>query len=101
MAGCHGLELRLPPGWRIVDELKDAALRDLAIETILQEDRPSEVARLMNLLTQGAAERSVSQLVRDLVRGLYGLYQATRQEAWQCVPRSKPLATDVLAEATC
>jgi ATP-dependent helicase/nuclease subunit A len=97
LAGSFSLELGLPPGWRIVEELRDARLRTEAIETILR-DSSGDVARLMNLLTKGEAERSVSELVRSTVNSLYNLYLETSPEAWRRFPHPALLSSQALSE---
>jgi len=98
IARSFGLELGLPPGWEIVDELNDARLRSEAIDAVLSRDEVSELRALMNLLTMGEATRGVSQLVREAVDGLYDVFLETDEDAWQKVPRFKPLGEVELAE---
>jgi len=92
------LELGLPPGWRIVSELDDQRLRSDAIDAMFAGDEVSELRALIGLLTMGEATRGVSQLVRDTVKGLYDVFMETSEEAWQKVPRFKPLNIVELAE---
>ncbi|MBC8871993.1 MAG: UvrD-helicase domain-containing protein [Planctomycetes bacterium] len=99
IARSFGLELGLPPGWEIVDELNDSRLRSEAIDAVLGRDDVSELRALMSLLTMGEATRGVSQLVRDAVDGLYDVFLETDEDAWQKVPRFKPLDEVELAEA--
>ena len=98
-AGSHSLELALPPGWRIVDELVDRRLRVQAIENVLRGESFSEVTRLMNLINQGAAERSVNETIRSTVNNLYDLYLETDQQAWRQIPRPPKLSEAELADA--
>ena len=76
LAGSFSLELGLPPGWRIVEELHEKYLRSEAIERTLQGNSTREVQRLVHLMAKGTAQRSVSELVRDTVdtalRSVYG-----------------------------
>jgi len=92
IAGSFSLELGLPPGWQIVDELTDSRLRTRAIEMILRNDTTSNIVRLMSLLTKGTADRSVSDLVRSTVDKLYHIYQQTNVQAWQKIPHPKQLS---------
>ena len=50
LAGSFSLELGLPPGWRIVDELQERYLRSEAIQRTLQGDSTREVQRLVQLM---------------------------------------------------
>ena len=99
IARSFSLDLGLPPGWRIVEELDDAALRSEAIETVLQREDPQDLRTLLNLLTKGEAVRGVSQLVRNTVDSLYALFQETDREAWFNLPRHKGLKENELADA--
>lgn len=98
IARSFGLELGLPPGWQIADELDDERLRSEAIDAVLGRDDVSELRALISLLTMGEATRGISQLVRDAVSGLYGVFLETDEAAWQKVPRVKPLNVVELAE---
>jgi ATP-dependent exoDNAse (exonuclease V) beta subunit len=91
------LELGLPAGWQIVDELEESRLRSAAVAAVLARDEPARLRTLVNLLTKGAASRSVSQLLRDTIGDAYELFLETEPEAWKRVPRSKPLTGDELA----
>jgi ATP-dependent exoDNAse (exonuclease V) beta subunit len=96
MARAFGLELGLPPGWQIVDEIDDAGLRDEAIRAVLRDEATTDVVRLMHLLTKGEAVRSVRDQIAWLVRDLYEVYLQTGPAAWDALPREKPLRADEL-----
>ena len=91
IATLFSLELGLPPGWRIVEETTDQRLRTEAIQAVLAGDGSDADARdillLLSLLTKGEATRSISQQIRTLVNGLYGLFLETTSEAWNTLPR--------------
>ena len=108
MARSFGLELGLPPGWQIVDAIDDTALRAEAIRTVLRGEATHEVVNLMHLLTKGEATRSVSDQIFAMVNDLYGVYIEAPREAWEALPRPKPLdhaevqaAIEALAAAPC
>ncbi|MCO6453747.1 MAG: UvrD-helicase domain-containing protein [Pirellulaceae bacterium] len=96
LARAFSLELHLPPGWQIVDELEDQAMRGEAVQAVLQQDDTRATLQLMHLLTKGEASRGVSQLMRDTVDQLYGLFEETTAETWRQLPAFKPLAADEL-----
>ena len=96
VASSFCLELGLPPGWRIVEDLHDKDLRNEAIELVLQGENLREVTRLMQLMTKGDAERSVSELVRATVGRLYRLFCMTDRPAWQPFPKYRRLDDDQL-----
>ncbi|MCA9175080.1 MAG: UvrD-helicase domain-containing protein [Planctomycetales bacterium] len=99
IASSFSLELSLPPGWRIVEELEDEQLRAQATEQILRGDADNDIVRLMHLVTKGEAERSIGELVKNTVRSLYQLYAETREGAWRQFPRLRPLAEEELETA--
>lgn len=99
IAASLSLELGLPPGWRIVEPSADERLRTEAIHAVLAESDAQTTLDLMHLLTKGEATRSVSDQIRDLVNGLYGLYQETTAEAWRALPRPKGLSKEQLDAA--
>jgi ATP-dependent exoDNAse (exonuclease V) beta subunit len=108
MARSFGLELGLPPGWQIVDEIDDSALRAEAIRAVLRSEATREVVNLMHLLTKGEATRSVRDQIFAVVNDLYSVYIEAPQEAWEALPRPTPLADaevqaaiEALAEAPC
>lgn len=88
LARSFSLEMGLTPRWNVIDELADAALKDEAIESVLSDDKAEQ---MLHLLAKGDAQRSVSQLVRDTVNQLYGVYRTTSVDAWHVVkPRALP-----------
>ncbi|MEN6406664.1 MAG: UvrD-helicase domain-containing protein [Thermoguttaceae bacterium] len=98
VAQSFGLELGLPPGWQIVDELTDARLQRAAVRQLLQHHSTGDVLRLMHMLTKGQATRSVGQQIASLVEGLHGLYQESPPEAWHALPRRKLLSPPEVAD---
>lgn len=99
IARAFAFELGVPPGWQIAEETDDAAMRDEAIEAVLAAHDHQDLLRLVNLLTQGDAQRSVSQLIRATVDDLYQIYLEAEPEAWEALPRFKPLDEEQLALA--
>jgi len=99
IARSFGLELGLPPGWQIVDELEDDWLRTEAIGAVLRNSGTREVLALMHLLTKGETSRSVSELIRSTVNDLYDLFQETTGDAWRRIPKPKPPGNAELTSA--
>jgi ATP-dependent helicase/nuclease subunit A len=99
IASSFSLELGLPPGWRIVDELQDAQMRTEAIEAVIAQDSASDVLTLMHLLTKGEAKRGIGDLLRDTVNQVYSVFCETTPEAWSSVPRYRHVTDERMAEA--
>lgn len=96
VATSFALELRLPVGWSIVDEVQQGQLIRDAVQSLLNEDLHA-LRTLMQLLTKGEATRSVTEQIRELVLQLHELYQETLPEAWQRIevpPKLRPEALE-------
>ncbi|MFN0018350.1 MAG: UvrD-helicase domain-containing protein [Pirellulaceae bacterium] len=98
MAGSFALELGLPPGWRIGDEVEDRELREEAVEAILGTDRSEELLTLFHLLTKGEARRGIGELVLETVTSLYDLFRETESSAWRKLTSQEPLKKEELAD---
>jgi len=98
IAQSFSLELGLPPGWAIAEEIADQMLRAEAIRMVLQTESTQDVVRLMHLLTKGEASRSVSEQIALLVKALYAIFTESPAEAWKSLPRHRQLnATELLS----
>ncbi|MFM2095028.1 MAG: ATP-dependent helicase/nuclease subunit, partial [Planctomycetota bacterium] len=98
LATTHSLELGLPPGWRILEDLDDQQLRQRAIEESLREDADRDIPRLLHLMTQGEVDRSVNRLLTDTVRDLYALFLETDADAWKDFPKPSFLNSTEVAD---
>lgn len=83
LAGSFSFELGLPAGWTIGEEADDEALRQEAIERLLQRDEADVLVPLYQRLTLGMTKRSVAGELMDIVRELYALQQETSPEVWR------------------
>lgn len=97
LARSFSLELGLPPGWQIIEDWQDTALRSQAISALLDQEDPAQLRTLLNLLAKGETDRSIGELVRQTVQDLYDLFQDTAPAAWQTIPHHQPLREDELA----
>jgi ATP-dependent helicase/nuclease subunit A len=98
LAGGFALELGLPAGWTICDELADERIRERAIEELLARGKLPELLTLMNLLAKGQAVRSISRIVRDTVTDLFGLFRQSDGPAWEQVLPPKGLSAEELQD---
>lgn len=90
-------ELGLPAGWRILDPLEDARLRDEAVAEVLADDDRDALTRLVQWLTKGEAQRSLGELLDATVAKLYDLYREAPTEAWSRIPRPAGLEAHELS----
>ncbi|MEX2176055.1 MAG: UvrD-helicase domain-containing protein, partial [Pirellulaceae bacterium] len=97
VAGGFALELGLPAGWSICDELLDQTLREDAIEEVLARGKLPELRTLVHLLAKGEAVRSVSSVIQATVRSVYATYRQSEPPAWQQIPQPKGLEEQELA----
>jgi ATP-dependent exoDNAse (exonuclease V) beta subunit len=86
LATSYSLELGLPPGWRILDDLEATRLKSDAIELLLESDADNDLVKLLRLLTKGAAARSVSELILENVNTCHEIAIETSPDAWRRVP---------------
>ncbi len=93
LASSFSLELGLPPGWRILQGVEAARLREDAVEALLEAETDDDLVRLLRLLTKGTTSRSVSELIDETVRKCHETAMQTASEAWHKVPQPR-LPTD-------
>ena len=99
IARSFSLELGMPPGWQILDDLLDARLRREAIHTVLGNSDARELRMLIQLLAKGEAARGISQLIHETVSGLYNLFLDTTAAAWHQLPHNRSREPGQLAAA--
>jgi ATP-dependent exoDNAse (exonuclease V) beta subunit len=99
IAGALALELGLPSGWKIVDEIDDQRLRAEAMSVLLSEDVLEEIVSLIRSLSKEEATRTVIDLLTSVATDLYPLAQQTQAEAWQALPRLPRLGDGALKTA--
>ncbi len=99
LAGNFTLELGLPTGWQIVDELDDKQLRLEAIRQVLAGGSSAELSALVHLLFKGEAIRSVTQQIAEIVEQLYGVFCDSAHDAWHALPRPPVLRPEEVERA--
>ncbi|MGH7459266.1 MAG: UvrD-helicase domain-containing protein [Longimicrobiaceae bacterium] len=60
---CH--ELGLPPGWRIADQQSAQRMRSQALQRVLSDAGPGELAELLELVNRGGIRRSIHDHLLD------------------------------------
>lgn len=83
LASQFGLELGLPTGWSIIEEADDRAMRDVAIERLLNATDAEILFILFERLTHGQTNRGVHDTLLSIVKDLYDIHQETRPESWK------------------
>jgi len=97
LASTFSLELGLPVAWSMVDESQQEALRNRAIESLLQQGSLDESVQMASLLAKGRADRSVNALMQDVIKELYSVFQQTDESVWRAVTVPQRLSDDSLA----
>ncbi len=83
------LELRVPPGAQVMDEVQTVAVRTEAIRRVLDEADGDDLVELLRLITQGQSERSVHRTLDSEVATLYEVFRESLPEAWETL-RERP-----------
>lgn len=97
IAGSFTLELGLPPGWRVGEEVADQRLRSEAIGALLDEDEPESLITLMRAMNPGEVRRAVHAQLIEIVGNLYPVYQRQHdREAWCWIDAPEALPDDLL-----
>jgi ATP-dependent exoDNAse (exonuclease V) beta subunit len=95
LAGNFSLEIGLPAGWSIGEETDDQAMRDDALERLLEE-QPDAMMALFSPLCKGEVKRSVREEMQEVIGEHYEAYRGSLRAAWKSlhVPNS-------VADAVC
>ncbi|QDT32686.1 UvrD-helicase domain-containing protein [Thalassoglobus polymorphus] len=96
LAGSFSLELRLPPGWRLMDEIEAEHLQDRAIDHVLREGELQELKNLMHQLDKGSVRRSVYQLISEHISQFHEIYLRTDAQAWKQFGKIQSPSSDEL-----
>ena len=96
IAGGFSLELDLPPGWKMVEEIDEVDMRDSAIFQTLHDGDVGTLVSLLHLMTKGETTASVARVVRDTVQSVYALFQESDSSAWKRLKLRKPISNEEL-----
>lgn len=99
LARSFSLELGLPPGWQVIDEIDDVRLRLETGRAMLRRAETNDVVRLMQLLGKGDVGRKVTDEILSLVAALYPMFLESDEEAWKRLQRRETLSESQIAEA--
>lgn len=100
MATMVQLEVGLPPGWSVIDDFADAALRERALDRALEETGAAGMVALLHDLHGGAMRATVRETVLDLVGQAEGAWRDARGDAgvWAKVPEPAGRLADAEAD---
>lgn len=101
VATAFGVEIGLPPGWRITGEDEDAQLRRTAIGRVLREGGTDAILPLLRMLKKSEGDRSVRESISKSVNAVHALHVQAGPGAWDHVQAPAGLLeTPDLARAT-
>ncbi len=87
IAGSFCLELGIPLGWQIVEEMDDQRFLTEAVREVFRQTDRSEAIRLMHLLSKGEVSQSVAKEALTLSKKLIQLFRDSPADAWKKLPR--------------
>ncbi|WP_164104597.1 UvrD-helicase domain-containing protein [Candidatus Laterigemmans baculatus] len=83
LARSFAFELRLPPGWRLTDEIEEAWMRRRAIDTMLADIDGEILSTLLSMLGKGDTARSVDRELQGIVLDAFSESRWCPPSAWE------------------
>ena len=90
LAKSFALELKLPPGWSLIDPAQEEQVHREAITAMFAQVEHRQLRSLISQLSKGDAVRSVWSEIESVVKEGYAFYRPGKPEVWQM--RSIPSA---------
>lgn len=90
LAKSFALELKLPPGWSLIDPAQEEQVHREAITSMFAQVDHRQLRSLISQLSKGDAVRSVWTEIESVVKEGYAFYRPGKPEVWQM--RSIPSA---------
>ena len=85
LARSFPFELRLPPAWRLTDEIEERWLRERAVDSVIAMLEPAELGTLMSMLSKGETKRSVARELVSVVSRVYNAGRECGREVWDTI----------------
>ncbi len=82
LARSFALELKLPPGWGLLDTVQTEQLNREAISQMFETIEYQELRSLISQLSKGDAVRGVRTQIEEVVATAYPMYRQSPPEAW-------------------
>ncbi|MBM3963593.1 MAG: hypothetical protein FJ308_00785 [Planctomycetes bacterium] len=82
LAKSFALELKLPPGWTLIDPVQEEQINREAITRMFDSIEYRHLRSLISQLSKGEAVRGVRAEIESVVADAYELYRQAPQEAW-------------------
>ena len=97
LATSYSPELGLPIGWQIADDENNRRHQQQAIESLLENNRESDVVRVMHMVGRGDGDRDIAPMIERKVESMYQAFREADEQAWQKVARPQALEESELA----
>lgn len=82
LAKSFALELKLPPGWTLIDPVQEEQVNREAITRMFDSIEYRHLRSLISQLSKGEAVRGVRAEIESVVADAYELYRQAPKEAW-------------------
>ncbi|MEO1530219.1 MAG: UvrD-helicase domain-containing protein [Planctomycetota bacterium] len=99
LARSFPFELRLPPAWRLTDEIEERWLRERAVNSVIAMLEPPELATLMSMLSKGETKRSVARELIGVVTRVYSAGRQTDRSVWETIEAPTQPEDRILTQA--
>lgn len=86
LAKSFALELRMPPGWTLLDTPQEELLKREAITQLFDTIEHRHLRELISQLSKGQAVRGVRVEIENVINDAYELYRQAPKEAWTNLP---------------
>jgi len=86
LAKSFALELRMPPGWTLLDTPQEELLKREAITQLFDTIEHRHLRELISQLSKGQAVRGVRVEIENVINDAYELFRQAPKEAWTNLP---------------
>ncbi|MEZ5941572.1 MAG: UvrD-helicase domain-containing protein [Planctomycetaceae bacterium] len=98
IATAFSLELGLPIGWKMLDDVEGGSIRHESIAQMLEEGDVQDLRQLLSLLDKGERDQGVHEVTLSKVTQFYDLFRRTSEEAWRRIPEPQFLTAETVRE---
>lgn len=98
LAVLRGLEIGLPPGWRIMDPTGFTSLSQAAMARVLDEAGDEEIVELLRRMQGVEPQRSAYMAIERVVTASYAIFRESTPEAWEALPPLPSLGPEALVK---
>ncbi len=82
LARSFPFELKLPPAWRLLDDIEEVWTGERAVDALIVGLEPNQVTALLSMLGKGEVKRSIAREVLNVVNLAYHQQRLTEGDVW-------------------